>query len=54
MPAAPWRKPSFGLLPLAGWPEGMRVLVRKQRPYPGARLRFTDIDGHWFTCDLAQ
>jgi hypothetical protein len=49
MPAAPRRKTSFGLLPLAGWPERMRVIVRKERPHPGARLRFTDIDGHRFT-----
>ena len=28
---------------------GMRVIVRKERPHPGAQLRFTDIDGHRFT-----
>ena len=38
------------MLDLAGWPEGMRVIVRKERPHPGAQLRFTDIDGHRFTC----
>jgi hypothetical protein len=27
----------------------MRVIVGKERPYPGAQLRFTDIDGHRFT-----
>ena len=27
----------------------MRVIVRKERPHPGAQLRFTDIDGHRFT-----
>jgi hypothetical protein len=32
------------------WPAGMRVIVRKERPHPGAQLRFTDIDGHRFTC----
>jgi hypothetical protein len=37
-----------GLLDLGSWPEGMRVIVRKQRPHPGAQLRFTDIDGHPF------
>jgi hypothetical protein len=31
------------------WPTGMRVIVRKERPHPGAQLRFTDIDGHRFT-----
>jgi len=38
------------LLDLSSWPEGMRVIVRKERPHPGAQLRFTDIDGHRFTC----
>jgi Transposase DDE domain group 1 len=38
-----------GLLDLAGWPAGMRVIVRKERPHPGAHLRFTDIGGHRFT-----
>ena len=28
----------------------MRVIVRKERPHPGAQLRFTDLDGHRFTC----
>jgi hypothetical protein len=37
------------MLDLADWPAGMRVLVRKERPHPGAQLRFTDIDGHRFT-----
>jgi Transposase DDE domain group 1 len=31
------------------WPAGIRVIVRKERPHPGAQLRFTDIDGHRFT-----
>jgi hypothetical protein len=30
---------------LTGWPSGMRLIVRKERPYPGAQLRFTDADG---------
>ena len=28
----------------------MRVIVRKERPHPGAQLRFTDLGGHRFTC----
>jgi hypothetical protein len=27
----------------------MRVIVRTQRPHPGAQPRFTDLSGHWFT-----
>src|SRR5699024_12171659 len=34
-----------GLLNLSDWPEGMRVIVRKERPHPGAQLRVTDHDG---------
>jgi hypothetical protein len=30
---------------LKGWPWGMRLIVRKERPHPGAQLRFTDADG---------
>jgi hypothetical protein len=40
-----------GLLPdlaAAGWPAGMRVLVRRERPHPGAQLTFTDVDGWRF------
>jgi hypothetical protein len=32
----------------------MRVIVRKERPHPGAQLRFTDIDGHRFTAFAAS
>ncbi|MCX4791251.1 IS1380 family transposase [Streptomyces sp. NBC_01221] len=35
---------------LSTWPKGMRLIVRKERPYPGAPLRFTDIDGNRLTC----
>jgi hypothetical protein len=45
-----WVAELTGLLDLTGWPAGMRVIARKERPHPGAQLRFTDIDGHRFTC----
>ncbi len=35
---------------LKGWPEGMRLVVRRERPHAGAQLRFTDADGHRLTC----
>ncbi|MEY8656073.1 IS1380 family transposase [Brachybacterium paraconglomeratum] len=39
-----------GLLDLDGdWPEGMRVIVRRERPHPGAQLRFDDVDGYRLT-----
>ncbi len=40
-----WVVELTGLLDLSGWPAGMRVIVRKERPHPGAQLRFTDTDG---------
>ncbi|MDP9840971.1 IS1380 family transposase [Streptosporangium lutulentum] len=45
-----WVAELTGMLDLSSWPKGMRVIVRKERPHPGAQLRFTDIDGHRFTC----
>ena len=44
-----WAAGITGMLDLSSWPAGMRVIVRKERPHPGAQLRFTDIDGHQFT-----
>jgi hypothetical protein len=45
-----WVAELTGLADLSSWPEGMRVIVRKERPHPGAQLRFTDLGGHRFTC----
>jgi hypothetical protein len=44
-----WVAELTSLLDLAGWPTGMRVIARKERPHPGAQLRLTDIDGHRIT-----
>jgi hypothetical protein len=39
-----------GLLGLAGWPDGMRVIVRRERPHPGAQLSlFEEADGWRYT-----
>ena len=35
---------------LDGWPQGIRLIVRKERPHPGAQLRITDADGMRITC----
>ncbi|MFJ9034284.1 transposase [Streptomyces sp. NPDC102274] len=35
---------------LKKWPKGMRLIVRKGRPHPGAQLRFTDANGMRLTC----
>lgn len=35
-----------GLLDLSAWPEGMRMIVRRERPHPGAQLSlFGERDG---------
>jgi Transposase DDE domain group 1 len=44
-----WVADVTGLLDLRSWPKGMRVIVRKERPHPGAQLRLTDADGHRIT-----
>jgi Transposase DDE domain group 1 len=28
-----------------GWPPGIRIIARRERPHPGAQLRITDADG---------
>ena len=40
-----WVAELTGMLNLSGWPKGMRVIARKERPHPGAQLRITDPDG---------
>ncbi len=44
-----WVAELTGVLELSSWPTGMRVIVRAERPHPGAQLRFTDIDGNRLT-----
>jgi len=41
-------------LDLAAWPDGSRVLVRRERAHPGAQLSFTDHDGHRFQAILTD
>ena len=45
------------LVDLSGWPDGCRMIARREDPHPGAQLTFTDIDGHrfqLFVTDLAD
>jgi hypothetical protein len=37
-----------GWVDLGTWPDGTRVLCRREDAHPGAQLRFTDHDGHRF------
>jgi Transposase DDE domain group 1 len=41
-------------LDLSGWPQSCRVIVRRERPHPGAQLSFTDHDGHRFLATLTD
>jgi hypothetical protein len=44
-----WVAELTDLLDLSGWPKGLRVIARRERPHPGAQLRITDVDGHRVT-----
>ena len=41
-------------LDLSSWPAGSRVIVRRERPHPGAQLSFTDHDGYRFQAILTD
>lgn len=41
-------------LDLSKWPTGSRVIIRRERPHPGAQMRFTDSDGHRFTAFITD
>ena len=40
-----WVAEATILVNLTAWPSGTRLVLRKERPHPGAQLRFTDVDG---------
>jgi hypothetical protein len=40
-----WVAEATTLVNLGTWPAGTRLILRRERPHPGAQLRFTDIDG---------
>ncbi len=39
-----WVSELTGLVDMQGWPEGTRVICRRERPHPGAQLSLFDID----------
>jgi len=49
-----WVTEITDLLDLTPWPTGSRVAIRRERPHPGAQLRFTDLDGHRFTAFITD
>ncbi|MDT5182407.1 MAG: hypothetical protein QOI29_565 [Mycobacterium sp.] len=40
-----WVAEATDLVEMSGWPAGTRLILRKERPHPGAQLRFTDSEG---------
>jgi hypothetical protein len=49
-----WVAELTGHVDLSAWPAGSRLIVRRERPHPGAQLRFTDTDGHRYQCFLTD
>jgi hypothetical protein len=42
------------MVDLSCWPEGTRLIIRRERPHPGAQLSFTDHDGYRFQAILTD
>ena len=40
-----WVAEATGVVDMSSWPPGTRLVLRKERPHPGAQLRITDADG---------
>jgi Transposase DDE domain group 1 len=49
-----WVAEATTMIDLDAWPEGARLILRKERPHPGAQLRFTDVDGMRVTAVLTD
>jgi hypothetical protein len=49
-----WVTELTGQVNLDGWPEGTRLICRRERPHPGAQLSFSDLDGHRFQCFITD
>jgi len=49
-----WVAEATGMIDLGSWPDGSRLILRKERPHPGAQLTFTDVGGHRITAFLTD
>ncbi len=49
-----WIAEATAVVDLSAWPVGTRLILRKERPHPGAQLRFTDLDGHRITAFITD
>jgi Transposase DDE domain group 1 len=49
-----WVVEVTGMLTLSTWPHGAKVILRAERPHPGAQLTFTDADGMRITAIITD
>src|SRR3954447_21126993 len=49
-----WVAEATGMIDLSAWPAGSRLVLRKERPHPGAQLTLTDVDGMRITAILTN
>ncbi len=49
-----WVAEATDLVDMSPWPAGTRLILRKERPHPGAQLNFTDSDGHRVTAFITD
>lgn len=49
-----WVAEATSLVDLSAWPTGSRLILRKERPHPGAQLTFCDVDGHRITAFITD
>jgi Transposase DDE domain group 1 len=49
-----WVTELTGQVNLPDWPEGTRLICRRERPHPGAQLSFSDLEGHRFQCFITD
>jgi len=49
-----WVAELTDLLDLSAWPEGSRLIVRRERPHPGAQFQIFDEHGYRHTCFLTD
>lgn len=49
-----WVAEATTLVNLSSWPPGTRLILRRERPHPGAQLRFTDTDGMRITAFITD
>ena len=49
-----WVAELTGLIDLSAWPEGTRLICRRERPHPGAQFQIFDEHGYRYTCFLTD